>query len=247
MLSQDAGFFFQSTRPCSTIFYSLRHFTSGKRTKQIVVVGMARRNVLNCELQQNSRTFWSFREACFLPSACTAKHKWKNLALLNYFSSYVFHSNGRQGDVAFWAKLCLYWRFVWIMPETRNMCTWKRPEQWTVIGEGTVIYSLWRLVAGWSRYSLQVDWFLFLKHRRDEVEKNSKRLLLCSIDFSSYISLCIIIIIIIIIIIVSFIFVSTKWHLCCCLHVNKYPPNLIIIIILLSMRRWLLQRAFRLL
>jgi len=167
MLSQDAGFFFQSTRPCSTIFYSLRHFTSGKRTKQIVVVGMAGRNVLNCELQQNSRTFWSFQEACFLPSACTVKHKWKILALLKYFSSYVFHSN-----VSFWVKLSLYWLFVWIIPETKVRRTWKRTEQWTVISEGSVIYSLRRLVAGWSRYSLQVECFIFLKHRRDEVEKN---------------------------------------------------------------------------
>jgi hypothetical protein len=50
MLSQDAGFFFQSTRPCYTIFYSLRHFTSGKRTKQIVVVEKAEENVLSSEL-----------------------------------------------------------------------------------------------------------------------------------------------------------------------------------------------------
>jgi len=162
MLSQDAGFFFQSTRPCCTTFYSLRHFTSGKRTKQIVVDGMAGRNVLNSELQQNCRTFWSFRDGCFLPSACTAKHKRKLLTLLKYFSSYVFRSISRQRDVSFWAKLSLYCWFMWIVPETRIMCTWKRTEQWTVVSEGSVIYSLWRLVVGWSRYRLQVEWFLFL-------------------------------------------------------------------------------------
>jgi hypothetical protein len=142
---------------------------------------MAGRNVLYSELQQNSRTLWSFWDCCSLPSVCTAKRKWKLLALLKYFSSYVFHSIGQQRDFSIWAKLSLCWWFMWIIPETRSTCTGKRSEKWTVISEGSVIHPLWRLLAGWSRYSLQVEWFLFLIHRKDEVEQNSKRMLLCSI------------------------------------------------------------------
>jgi len=37
--------------------------------------------------------------AVFLPSAYTAKHKWKLLALVNYISSYVFRSIGRQKKI----------------------------------------------------------------------------------------------------------------------------------------------------